>query len=70
MSDYGDRYICCIAATQAEADEVAKRTGKHIRFIDRPERLFGTNGFRRSLYVTQAAQLRPDIGRLTTEALI
>lgn len=65
-----DRYICCIAANAAEAEAVAQRVGKRIKYIDRAERLYGTDGFRRSVYVTQAAQLRPDIDRVTTEALL
>ena len=65
-----DKYICVIAATAGEVTELAKRTGITARYIDRPQQLFGMDGFRRSVIVTRSAYTRPNIEPLLREVAL
>ncbi len=65
-----DTYICVIAASADEVKELAKRTGITARFIERPQQLFGLDGFRRSVVVTRSAYTRPNIEPLLREVAL
>lgn len=65
-----DRFICVIAASADEVKELAKRTGITARYIDRPQQLFGMDGFRRSVIVTRSAYTRSNIEPLLREVAL
>lgn len=65
-----DKYICVIAATAVEVTDLAKRTGITARFIERPQQLFGMDGFRRSVVVTRSAYTRQNIEPLLREVAL
>ncbi len=65
-----DTYICVIAATAVEVTDLAKRTGITARFIERPQQLFGMDGFRRSVVVTRSAYTRQNIEPLLREVAL
>lgn len=65
-----DTYICVIAATAVEVTDLAKRTGITARFIERPQQLFGMDGFRRSVVVTRSAYIRQNIEPLLREVAL
>ena len=65
-----DTYICVIAASYDEVVALSERTGITARFIERPQQLFGLDGFRRSVVVTRSAYTRQNIEPLLREVAL
>lgn len=65
-----DTYICVIAASYDEVVALSERTGITARYIDRPQQLFGLDGFRRSVVVTRSAYTRSNIEPLLREVAL
>lgn len=65
-----DTHIVVIAGSIREANTFGEKHGIRIKYVDEPRRLFGTDGFRRSVIVMRSAYTLPNIDSIMREVAL